>query len=145
MKERIKTIIQTEGLTPSSFADVIHVSRASVNHILNGRNNPSLEVFSKILATFDNINSDWLLNGKEPMYKKVKGVFQNDLFDKVIIEEDKEPEKREYPKENELKTPNNNFNNAIINNLELKKETSKKISKIMILYSDKTYDILSPE
>ncbi len=145
MKERIKTIIQTEGMTPSSFADAIHVSRASINHILNGRNNPSLEVVTKILTTFDNIHSDWLLYGKEPMFKVVRGIYQPDLFNQVVVKEEKAPEISEYPQENELKKPEIDPKNLIISDLVDKKVLSKKIDKIMIFYSDKTFDVLVPE
>jgi Predicted transcriptional regulators len=145
MKDRITTIIQTEGLTPSSFADAIGVSRASINHILNGRNNPSLEVASKILVKYDNINSDWLIFGKEPMYKNVKGIYQPDLFTQVPVEMPKESSEPKYSKEIELNKPEIEPKDLPISTLNLQNVVSKKIAKIIILYTDKTYDTLSVE
>lgn len=69
MKERIRTIMEQESLTPSLFADRLGIGRAVISHILNGRNNPSLEVITRILETFTNIESDWLLFGKGNMLK----------------------------------------------------------------------------
>ena len=69
MKDRIKQIMQNERLTSSAFADKLQLGRAVVSHILNGRNNPSLEVVTRILSQWDNINPDWLLTGTGNMYK----------------------------------------------------------------------------
>ena len=49
MKDRIKLIMEKENLTPAKFADKLQINRAIISHILNGRNNPSLDVVSKIL------------------------------------------------------------------------------------------------
>jgi transcriptional regulator with XRE-family HTH domain len=65
--ERILAILEDKGLTPSSFADTIGIQRSSMSHILSGRNKPSLDVIHKILITFPDIQSDWLLTGKGPM------------------------------------------------------------------------------
>ncbi len=53
MKDRIKQIIDQEHLSPSSFADKLQLGRAVVSHILNGRNNPSLDVVTRILSKMD--------------------------------------------------------------------------------------------
>lgn len=145
MRDRINKIIQTEQHTPSSFADAIGVSRSSMNHILNGRNNPSLDVASRILSTFPHINSDWLLFGKEPMYRNQSSNFQPDLFHQTVIKTPEAPTAPEYRKENELKEPKITPNEPIINHLSSKETDTKKIVKIIILYSDNTYDTLSNE
>lgn len=69
MKDRIKLIMDNEHLTPSAFADKLQLGRAVISHILNGRNNPSLDVVSRILSKMDYIDSDWLLTGNGKMYK----------------------------------------------------------------------------
>ena len=69
MKDRIKQIMDKANLTPAKFADQLQINRAVVSHILNGRNNPSLDVVTKILSEMNYINSDWLLNGTGQMYK----------------------------------------------------------------------------
>ncbi len=47
MKDRIKLIMEKENLTPAKFADKLQINRAIISHILNGRNNPSLDVVTK--------------------------------------------------------------------------------------------------
>jgi transcriptional regulator with XRE-family HTH domain len=61
--------MEHENLTPAKFADKLQISRAVISHILNGRNNPSLDVVTKILTQMDYINPEWLLTGKGSMYK----------------------------------------------------------------------------
>ena len=63
MKERIKEIIEREGMGQSQFADYIGVTRPALSHILAGRNNPSLEVIMKIHQKFPKINVLWLFDG----------------------------------------------------------------------------------
>ena len=63
MRERIKEIIEREGMGQSQFADFIGVNRPTLSHILAGRNNPSMEVVMKIHQKFPKINLLWLLDG----------------------------------------------------------------------------------
>lgn len=62
--KRLKTIFDYYDLSASSFADKIDVGRASISHILSGRNKPSLDFVMKVVSTFDEVELYWLLNGK---------------------------------------------------------------------------------
>ena len=143
--DRIKEIIKQKNLTPSFFADQMGINRSALNHILNGRNNPSLDVIKKILIKYPDINSDWLLFGKEPMYRSEKPIIQTSLFDKNVLKPEKEPEKPEYYKEMEVKTPVEVIKQPIAEEIIISKKESKKIDKIMILYSDNTFGSFSPD
>ena len=66
MRERIKQVIEREGMSQSQFADFIEVNRPTLSHILAGRNNPSLEVVMKIHQKFPKISFSWLLDGVGP-------------------------------------------------------------------------------
>ncbi|MGL4520292.1 MAG: helix-turn-helix domain-containing protein [Phocaeicola sp.] len=67
MKERIATVISKEGVTAAQFAEKIGISASSLSHILSGRNNPSLEVVTKIHRSCAYINLNWLLYGDGEM------------------------------------------------------------------------------
>lgn len=145
MIDRIKKIIDKEGSNPSLFADAIGISRSSMNHILNGRNNPSLDVLVKILTKFDYINSDWLLFGKPPMYKGEKAFLQPSLFDENPIKQEQEPKETEYRSNFELNTPPVKIQNPILENFMPNKTSDKKIAKLMIFYSDNTFESFTLE
>ncbi|MBU0488628.1 MAG: helix-turn-helix domain-containing protein [Bacteroidetes bacterium] len=59
-----------KSLSPSQLADEIGIPRASVSHLLSGRNNPSLDVITKILQRFPDVSPDWLLLGTGSVYRR---------------------------------------------------------------------------
>ena len=75
MIERIKKIMFDNNLSAARFADKIGVPKSGLSHILSGRNNPSLDYISKILEAFPNVDSEWLILGRD---KKSKSI-QNDI------------------------------------------------------------------
>jgi DNA-binding XRE family transcriptional regulator len=135
MVDRIKEIILKEGLTSGSFADLIGVQRSSMSHIINGRNNPSLDFIVKTLQHFPKISPEWLLVGAGAMYRSdspVQPVFQareRSIFDSVPEPPEKPaPVTPQKPVEIQVDTPKN---------------PEKYVDKVLIFYSDRTYDEFS--
>jgi len=67
MKEfakRLQQIFDYYDINASSFADKIEVGRASISHLLSGRNKPSLDFVMRVVKTFPEVELYWLLNGK---------------------------------------------------------------------------------
>lgn len=81
---RIKKLISENELNAASFAEKIGVQRSGISHILSGRNKPSLEFLSKIQTTFDEVEFDWLLLGKDRNFSPT----QNNLFDSTLGEQE---------------------------------------------------------
>lgn len=77
MVDRILLVLKIKNLTPSKFADEIGIQRSSMSHIMGGRNLPSLDLITKILKKYPDINSEWLIQGVGPMMKTM----QIDLFE----------------------------------------------------------------
>jgi DNA-binding XRE family transcriptional regulator len=150
MDNRIKEVMAKEGYTPSTFADKIDVKRATITHILSGRNNPSLDVVKKILETFPAINSEWLLFGKQPIYRNKKVRIEPDLFAENPINPVNNPTPiPEKIKEIKVKPvesiPEGTMNQEIKPQNLIPVYSAKKIDKIMILYSDRTFENFSPD
>lgn len=59
--ERLKQIMEDHGLSSSQMADKIGVQRSAISHILSGRNKPSLDFILKVLESFSDVSSEWLL------------------------------------------------------------------------------------
>ena len=74
MNNRLKQFLAAENITQSQFADKIEVVRASVSHVLSGRNNPSYEFIKAIIANYPTLNIEWLMFGKGKMYKDWSGL-----------------------------------------------------------------------
>jgi len=69
MKDRITLLIKAKNLTAAQFADEIGVQKSSISHIISGRNNASLDFIQKVLLTYPEVNMDWLMFGKGPLFK----------------------------------------------------------------------------
>lgn len=63
MHDRIKNWIESKRIKSSSFADKIGVNRATISHILSGRNKPSVDFLRKMEASFPDLNLNWLISG----------------------------------------------------------------------------------
>ena len=77
MYKRLKNWMESEGLKPSVLADNIGVNRATISHILSGRNKPSIDFLEKLLSAFPYINTNWLISGI--------GYMQNDIKQKEVV------------------------------------------------------------
>ncbi len=69
MNQRLQQFLNAENLTQTQLAERIGVAKASVSHILAGRNKPGYDFIVNLSRQFPNLNLDWLVNGKGRMYK----------------------------------------------------------------------------
>ena len=148
MKDRIVKIMEGENLSPAKFADKLQINRAVISHILNGRNNPSLDVVSKILSEMDNINPEWLINGTGSMYKSGMELEtplrkENDLFSQNEIKPEQEPDKTKYRKDFEVESSEKEKQRVEYKIIEPVQKPDKKITQIIIYYDDNTFEIFS--
>ena len=82
-KDRIEKIMLREEMNSAVFATEIGIQGSTLSHILNGRNNPSLDVLKKILNRFRTVSSDWLILGVGSMYRVEKQSQTPTLFDSL--------------------------------------------------------------
>lgn len=143
MKERIIKIMECERMGQAQFASAIGIQRAAMSHIISGRNNPSLDVMTKILHRYPQINPDWLLLGKgemlrdnTPAMEPADNIAKNPPQIQVVPEGHQELPFQESRKELE------NSEKTWAVSVE---KSSKTVSKIMVFYSDNTYDTFVPE
>ena len=134
MIERITQIMEREGLTPSKFAEAIGIQRSAMSHILNGRNNVSLDVLIKILDRFAYVDSDWLLFGKGEMERN-RMPTQPDLFSNTAINPSGGQVALEYRKEMRVDTPVNSIKQPVVEQIIQQETVTKKVSKIMVFYT----------
>ncbi|MGM9743545.1 MAG: hypothetical protein ACI3ZC_10850 [Candidatus Cryptobacteroides sp.] len=69
MNTRLEQFLSAENLSQSQFADTIKVARASVSHILAGRNKPGWDFLTSMMKHFPDLNLEWLMTGNGKMYK----------------------------------------------------------------------------
>jgi transcriptional regulator with XRE-family HTH domain len=151
-KERIEKIMLKEEMTAAVFASEIGIQGSTLSHILNGRNNPSLDVLKKILNRFRTISSDWLILGVGSMYRTEKqsqaltlfdnldeNVSKSDDYSKIETKKNSSVNLSNQPNkvnssENTSQTTSESKNNEFIVN-----SNSKLVKKIIVYYSDNTF------
>lgn len=144
IRDRILKIMEREGLTPSKFAESIGIQRSAMSHIISGRNNPSLDVLLKILERFTYVDSDWLLFGKGEMIRE-HVLTEPNLFTNMLENRPNVQVVAENRKEIGVETPVNIQKQPVVEQVICQEKPSKNVSKIMIFYSDNTFDTFVPE
>ena len=87
MNERLRKWMSNESLKPSKLAENIKVNRATISHILSGRNKPSIEFLQKLLNNYSDLNANWLITGDGYM-KKNQNIKESDndkKIDKIVV------------------------------------------------------------
>ena len=153
MNNRLKQFLAAENISQSQFADTIKVVRASVSHVLSGRNKPGYDFITAIMAAYPHLNMEWLMLGRGKMYKQEQMTqpssdsrlssddlpllfdYQDDLpaddFRPQISQTYANPPDEVYtPARNSIETSNNNIQIAV---------KQRKATKIVIFYDDDTF------
>ena len=144
MKDRIIEVMEAENLSSTMLADKLGVSRAVISHILNGRNNPSLDVVTRILQEMPYIDSDWLIMGSGKMLKDgvdIKSIQKaKDLFSQNDLNKPVDKEVNEKEQENVVKNPLLVAQSSDSKSFESRNINVRKISQIIIYYDDNTFE-----
>jgi hypothetical protein len=119
------------------------VQRSGVSHILTGRNKPSLDFISKILSSYPELDSDWLLFGKGQMIKKLEGFQKNREKEEKTEKSVKSPtvsKNAELNFDDEIQENTEKGQNVIKSILDRNESKNKAIEKIIVFYSDNSFE-----
>lgn len=153
MNTRLKQFLAAENISQSQFADTIKVVRASVSHVLSGRNKPGYDFIAAIIAAYPHLNIEWLMLGKGKMYKTnshseetpAKSASSGNEIP-LLFEYDDLPPAEELPEIPQLRTlagpetstPATNSINASDKPAQVSVK-QRKASKIVIFFDDGTF------
>ncbi len=159
MEERIKQLLEMERLTPAEFADRIKIQRPSVSHVLSGRNKPGYVFIQKILQGFPTLSARWLLNGEGPVFEdqmipEKQGKPSPDLFSQTDVRvsaQSPAQEKEDHsltnliePEKERTSGNESDFASQIEKTIRFPVNSSKKAERIVIFYTDKTFEEYYP-
>ena len=132
MNTRLKQFLAAENISQAQFADNINVVRASVSHVLSGRNNPSYEFIRSVMLKYPLLNIEWLMFGKGRMYKDKSGQEEDKSEDLLFPEQTLFAEKKDIPVQvDEPELP--------VRNTVETAASQRKVSKIIVLFDDGTF------
>lgn len=115
MNRRLQQFLQAENISQSQFADTLQVARASVSHILAGRNKPGYDFLESLHLHYPELNFEWLITGKGRMYR------ENSLFPDETSSPAQIPDSRQTPQSEE-----------------------RQIARILVFYDDNTFEEFRP-
>ena len=148
MREKLLKLMKSEKLSSSRLAEMLEIQPSSISHILSGRNKPSFDFLVKILRRFPTLNPDWLLLDAEQMYRSSDNLEQrlggssqrdsmsqqNTIADLGQLSGNRE-KSTDAPKENSTNRPIGN-----LGNLPVQTKTNADIERVIVLYSDKSFE-----
>ena len=144
--------MQKEEMTAAQFAEKIGLSPSSLSHILNGRNNPSLDVVMKIHKACNYVNLPWLIYGEGEMEWKAEAPKQEEtgisgmaLFDESAFFTSEGTEERENRKEMTPKTPVYAPKEIVREEIKYIEKPARKITEIRIFFDNGTYETFRPD
>lgn len=144
MRDRILQIINSEQMNPTSFAKVIDIKPATLSHILNGRNNPSLDVITKIHTAFPHIRLEWIIYGDGEMYSSFRST-QDENNHENLKNTWESADADDFRKEISSKDSQSKDNIADTEEIRYIERPSRKIKEIKIFFDDDTYETFVPQ
>ncbi len=148
MRERLLELMNQLNMSPTQFATAIGASRTTIQHIMSGRNEPSLKIITSIYETFPSVDIKWLLKGEGAAFTNQSQItdyplfendenrfFQNEVRNEIKnsnLDRQNSPKNTKQKTDNKRNTPNlsTNFNN-------------KKIKEIVVFFEDGTFEKFS--
>lgn len=157
MRERLEELMELLKMTPTQFAIAIGVQRTTLQHILSGRNEPSLKIIMAIHNSFPDVELEWLLNGKGQAIPGLKQ--QNQVtteqdypllpgMDVFFPDDGRKPSvyqnvrEEENPSKQRKKRNNKDFTLSSDTRMECKE---KVIKEVVVFFEDGTYQKFSSE
>ncbi len=140
MNKRLEQFLSAENISQAQFADTIEVARASVSHVLAGRNKPGYDFIKSISDHYPKLSLEWLINGKGKMYKESAEIpapktYSDDLFGQ--LEEENSPVPDTVRPNIQSLTESKN-----IDKVTESSNNHRSISKVVIFFDDNTYQEL---
>ena len=160
-RERLELIMRCYNLTPSQFADKTGIQRASVSHILSGRNKASLEVMLKIYDAFPSLDMKWLRTGngdapvagmrpvvETPVVQEASVLFPPEAVEVLSVPQtlEQQPVKQQKAAP-QPRVTTERMQRRVPQRAEKQpaQPAQRTIKEIRIYYSDGTFEIMLPE
>lgn len=71
MKDRLQQFLDLKNISAARLADMMGIQRSALSHILGGRNKPSYDFISKFITLFPYVNAEWFITGKGEAFKNM--------------------------------------------------------------------------
>lgn len=144
MNNRLQRFLDAENITQSQLAEKLGVAKASISHILAGRNKPGFDFIQSMAQCYPDMNLDWLIAGKGKMYKSQTVAQVSQTSEKPQISTQDRSSGQLFDSQEPGLFPNETES---VDNKPLKEQVSPaessaappRISKILVFYDNGTF------
>jgi transcriptional regulator with XRE-family HTH domain len=140
MKEKLEFLLKNKGLTATSLARLLEIQPSGLSHILSGRNKPSFDLVVKILKAFPDINPDWLLLDSSEIFRGDASSTTTPQREFVNVAPAAPSLPFDAPQNNEFSEPEKIQENDFAPIFSTPKSAGKKVSRVIVLYADRTFE-----
>lgn len=128
--DRLNLFVEESGLTRAQFADACGIPRPTISQMLSGKNKKiGDDIISIVHKTYPEIPMLWLLFGEgvKPVFKGSAKVYKISSFENNLLEGDENVNQ-------------NASSESMIKHMVNKNSTQKKISKIVVFFTDNSFE-----
>ena len=84
MLERIKIWMNKINISQTNLAENIGVNKATISHIMSGRNKPSIDFFIKLKEYYTDLDLNRIISGQKTSYSKSSSKLGKSV-DKIVV------------------------------------------------------------
>ena len=84
MLERIKIWMKKVNISQTNLAENIGVNKATISHIMSGRNKPSIDFFIKLKEYYTDLDLNWIISGQKTSYSRSSSKLGKSV-DKIVV------------------------------------------------------------
>ena len=159
MKDRIRQIMESKGMTQQVFAQFIELSPASLSSIFNDRTKPTLNIVEAIKKKIPDINTNWLLFGSGQMYDTPSTVAptpqsptpppsggHEEQQDLVLDFDQPSSPAPEFPSQQlqNFNSVKNTRQNIAREEVKISDKPKRRVTEIRVYYDDHTWESFTP-
>ena len=169
MKNRIRELMEMDGLNATEFSKKVKINSSVVSNILNAKNQPSFDVIQKIIAAYPEVDIAWLMTGHGDLFGEESSesaseelenaadaevsLFHDASFISPNPAQASENALQPNPstvldrntKEKGRKRPSRPIQNIDNQESIIEEKPKKSIRKIIIVYQDNTFEEILPK
>ena len=141
MNQRLQQFLAAENINQSQFADTIGVARASISHILAGRNKPGFDFIESMALHYPALNLEWLITGRGRMYANPAKSATGEPAGPISSQAPAAGASSGTPSQRQEPTGSDTFISNLGNNPQTL-SNQKTITKVIVFYSDGSFQEL---
>ncbi|WP_405223737.1 helix-turn-helix domain-containing protein [Dokdonia sp. Asnod1-B02] len=134
--QRLQEIMDANELSATAFSEKLHVGRATISHLMAGRNKPSLDFVMTVVATFPEVELQWLLYGTKSSPQTTASTPSNHTTFSADV-----PSKNDQELASKTSaTPPSNTEQKTLKNITAFSSSKSPIKRVIIFLEDGTFE-----